>query len=211
MRIVHCCDALLVIDKPSGLPAVPGRGPGLQDCVATRVQASFPDALVVHRLDMATSGLMLMARGAAAQRALGTAFAARELDKRYVALVAGRLPAGPGDGWREIDLPLAADWPARPRQQVDRENGKPSLTRWRVLGHDGQNGWTRVELRPLSGRTHQLRVHLFAIGHPIVGDTLYAPPAVQAQAARLLLHASAIALAHPATGERMVFTSPAPF
>jgi tRNA pseudouridine32 synthase/23S rRNA pseudouridine746 synthase len=211
LAYVHCSEALLVIDKPSGLPAVPGLGAHLQDCVARRVQAEFADALVVHRLDMATSGLMLMARGALAQRILSQAFARREVDKRYVAVVSGLLPSPTGSGWGEIDLPLAADWPERPRQKVDLHGGKPSLTRYRVLGHDASGDQSRVELQPLTGRSHQLRVHLLAIGHPIVGDTLYAPPHVQAQSARLLLHASAIALTHPLSGERIAFSSAAPF
>jgi len=211
LAFVHCSQALLVIDKPSGLPAVPGRGAQLQDCVAARARIAFADALVVHRLDMATSGLMLMARGAAAQRALGIAFARREVDKRYVAMVAGLLPPPAGDGWGEIDLPLAADWPERPRQKVDHCGGKPSLTRYRVLRHEHLLHRTRVELQPLTGRSHQLRVHLLALGHAIVGDTLYAPPDVQAQAPRLLLHASALTLAHPASGERICFRSEPPF
>ncbi|MBK6862255.1 MAG: RluA family pseudouridine synthase [Ideonella sp.] len=215
MRIVECSATLIVIDKPSGLPAVPGRASGLQDCVASRVQAQFADALVVHRLDMATSGLMLMARGLAAQRALGAAFERRAVDKRYVAVVAGLVAAAPAAGWAEISLPLAADWPARPRQKVDQAAGKPSLTRVRVLAHrpgaDAGLPCTRVELQPLTGRTHQLRVHLAAIGHPIVGDALYAPPEVQAMSARLLLHASALALADPVTGQPVAFASPAPF
>lgn len=209
--VVHADDALLVLCKPSGLPAVPGRGADLQDCLASRVRRQFADALVVHRLDMATSGLMLMARGAAAQRALGNAFARRDVDKRYTAIVAGHLAAPGGGGWGEIDLPLAADWPRRPRQKIDLARGKPSLTRYRVLAHDGAAGTTHVELQPLTGRTHQLRVHLLAIGHPIAGDTLYAPPAVQALAPRLALHASAIVVPHPARGGRVAFSSPAPF
>ncbi len=211
LTFVHCSETLLVIDKPSGLLAVPGRGARLQDCVASRVQAEFADALVVHRLDMATSGLMLMARGAVAQRALSIAFARREIDKRYVAVVCGLLPSPAGDGWGEIDLPLAADWPERPRQKVDFRGGKPSLTRYRVLGHDLANEHSRVELQPLTGRSHQLRVHLLALGHPIVGDALYAPPQAQAQSARLLLHASSLALPHPLSGERIAFGSVPPF
>ena len=209
--VVHADDALLVLCKPSGLPAVPGRGAALQDCLARRVQRRFADALVVHRLDMATSGLMLMARGASAQRALGIAFARREVEKRYVAIVAGHLAVPGAGGWGQIDLPLAADWPRRPRQQVDFERGKPSLTHYRVLAHDEGAATSHVELQPLTGRTHQLRVHLMAIGHPIVGDTLYAPPAVQAMAQRLALHASRLELAHPLSGARLVFTSAAPF
>jgi tRNA pseudouridine32 synthase / 23S rRNA pseudouridine746 synthase len=213
MHIVECSDTLVVIDKPSGLPAVPGRASGLQDCVASRVQARWPDALVVHRLDMATSGLMLMARGVAAQRMLAAMFERREIEKRYVAIVAGHVPQAPDAGWAEIALPLAADWPARPRQKVDRERGKPSLTRWRVLEQpaDVATPRTRVELQPLSGRTHQLRVHMAAIGHPILGDALYAPATVQALAPRLLLHACALGFADPAGSGALAFDSPAPF
>ena len=210
LPFVHCSEALIVVDKPSGLLSVPGRGAHLQDCVATRVQAEFADALIVHRLDMATSGLLLLARGAAVQRALSIAFARREVDKRYVAVVAGLLPPPPGDGWGEVDLALAADWPARPKQKVD-ASGKPSLTRYRVLAHDVQRRCTRVELQPLTGRSHQLRVHMLELGFPILGDTLYAPPEVQAQSTRLLLHASALELAHPVSGERLRFASETPF
>jgi tRNA pseudouridine32 synthase/23S rRNA pseudouridine746 synthase len=199
----HCIVAL----KDSGLLAVPGRGEHGQDCLAARVQAVHADALVVHRLDMATSGLMLFARGADAQRALSRAFAARTVHKRYVAVVAGRLSADAG----EIDLPLAADWPNRPRQQVDLAHGKPSLTRWRVLAVDTAQDTTRLELEPVTGRAHQLRVHLRAIGHPILGDALYAPPAVCARAGRLLLHASGLAFAHPASGAALQFESAPPF
>jgi tRNA pseudouridine32 synthase / 23S rRNA pseudouridine746 synthase len=210
---VYCSEALLVIEKPSGLPAVPGRGTGLQDCVASRAQEEFADALVVHRLDMATSGLMLMARGAEAQRSLSAAFAARDIEKRYVARVDGRVPMAAVGGWAEIALPIGADWPERPRQKVDPERGKPSLTRYRVLDHRpcAHAPSTRVELQPLTGRTHQLRVHLMAIGRPIVGDTLYAPAQVQARSPRLLLHASALTCTDPTSGHRLAFTSAAPF
>jgi tRNA pseudouridine32 synthase/23S rRNA pseudouridine746 synthase len=205
MRLLHADDALVVIDKPAGLLAVPGRGEDKRDCAALRVQSMFADALVVHRLDMATSGLMVFGRGAAAQRALSLSFARREVEKRYVAVVAGRLDDDAG----EIDLPLIVDWPMRPRQKVDFERGKPSLTRWRVLARDADT--TRVELEPVTGRSHQLRVHLLAIGHPIAGDALYAPPPVLASAPRLLLHASRLTLPHPAGGRRLTFTSPSPF
>lgn len=204
---------ILVLDKPAGLLAVPGRGEDKQDCLATRAQRMWPDALVVHRLDMATSGLFLMARSLEAQRRLGRAFEQREVGKRYVAVVAGRLEALQPDaqGWSLIDLPLAADWPARPLQKVDREHGRPSRTRWRALHYDPAADATRVELEPLTGRSHQLRVHLKAIGHPILGDPLYASPAVQARAPRLLLHAAGLQFFHPATGEPIAFDSAVPF
>ena len=203
-------DTLLVLDKPSGLLAVPGRGADKQDCLAARVQARYPDALIVHRLDMATSGLMVMARGPAAQRALSQAFAAREVRKRYVAVVAGRLDASPED-WGVIDLPIIVDWPNRPVRIVDRQRGKPSLTRWHVLGGDEAGTCTRVELEPVTGRSHQLRVHLRELGHPILGDALYAPPEVQARAGRLLLHACSLHFVHPLSGEALAFERPAPF
>ena len=198
---------LVVADKPAGLPTVPGRPAELHDCLWQRVRAQVADALVVHRLDMAPSGLVLFARGPEAQRRLSAAFAQRAVDKRYEAVVAGRVAQDKG----EIDLPLAADWPNRPRQQVDVERGKPSLTRWRVLAHDDAAGATRLALKPLTGRSHQLRVHLAAIGHPILGDALYATPEGAAAAPRLLLHATQLAFAHPADGRTVSFASPAPF
>lgn len=202
---MHADDSLVVIDKPAGLLAVPGRGSDKADCAAVRVQRRFPDALVVHRLDMSTSGLLAFARGIEAQRVLSRAFETRAVDKRYVALVHGELPHESG----EIDLPLAADWPNRPRQVVDRLRGRPSLTRWRVLAREP--GRTRVALEPVTGRSHQLRVHLLALGHPIVGDALYAPADVQAMAPRLLLHACRLALPHPRDGAPLVVESAPPF
>lgn len=208
--MVYADAHLLVLDKPAGLLSVPGRGADKQDCLAARAQLAWPDALIVHRLDMATSGLLLMARGAATQSSLGRAFAQRTVSKRYLAVVAGQLaaPASP-DGWGLIDLPLAADWPNRPRRVVDRKHGKPSQTRWRVVERRAEN--TRVELEPITGRSHQLRVHLQALGHPILGDALYAPADVQACSLRLLLHATELRFAHPATGEPLAFRSDAPF
>ncbi len=210
MEPLYADDTLLVFDKPSGLLAVPGRGPDKQDCLSARVQARYPDALIVHRLDMATSGLMVMARGSEAQRKLSQAFAAREVKKRYIAVVAGRLEAPP-DGWGTINLPIVVDWPNRPLRIVDHQIGKPSLTRWRVLGYDETGTRTRVELEPVTGRSHQLRVHLRELGHPILGDALYAPPEVQALAARLLLHAWSLSFVHPATGTGLLFESDVPF
>lgn len=181
LRIVHADARLVVIDKPAGLLSVPGRTE--PDCASARVQSAYPDALIVHRLDQATSGLLLFARGAQAQRELSADFAGRRVEKRYIAVVGGPLD---GDGL--IDLPLAADWPNRPRQQVDLAGGKPSQTGWRVLAREGAH--TRVELTPITGRSHQLRVHLAALGHPILGDALYAPPELASASPRLLLHAS---------------------
>jgi tRNA pseudouridine32 synthase/23S rRNA pseudouridine746 synthase len=212
LRLLFVDDCLLVLDKPAGLLAVPGRGADKQDCLSARVQARHADALVVHRLDMATSGLMLMARGAAMQRALSMAFAARRIQKRYVAVVDGTPNADTDAGWNRIDLSIRPDWPNRPRRIVDAVRGKPSLTLWRTRPQAGDAAdTTRLELEPVTGRSHQLRVHLAAIGHPILGDVLYAPPAVQTRATRLLLHATSLAFEHPMSGDSMTFTSPAPF
>ncbi|HEY8880475.1 MAG TPA: pseudouridine synthase [Roseateles sp.] len=196
MRVLHADDRLVVIDKPAGLLSVPGRTE--PDCASARVQALYPDALIVHRLDQATSGLLLFARGIEAQRELSADFAARRVAKVYVAVVAGRL-----EGEGVIDLPLGADWPNRPRQQVDHERGKPSQTRWRVLAHEGAH--TRLRLEPLTGRSHQLRVHLAALGHAILGDALYAAPDIAAASPRLQLHASELGV----SGD--YFTSPPEF
>mgnify|MGYP006198256065 FL=1 len=209
---VHEDPHLLVLEKPEGLLAVPGKGPDKQDCLSTRAQARWPDALVVHRLDMATSGLVVMARGIEAQRTLSLAFEERRVHKRYTAVVAGELVnPQPDNGWNTIQWPLMADWPNRPRQKVDHEHGKPSITRWRIAPGPTTPGTTRLELEPVTGRTHQLRVHLQALGHPMVGDALYAAPDVVAMANRLLLHAHWLSLPHPFHGQTMAFHSPCPF
>jgi tRNA pseudouridine32 synthase/23S rRNA pseudouridine746 synthase len=202
-----------VFDKPSGLLAVPGRGPDKQDCLSARAQAVYPDALVVHRLDMATSGIVVMGRGIEAQRALSAAFEQRRVHKRYVAVVAGELVNPlPHNGWNTIDLPLILDWLARPRSIVHHGLGKPSVTHWRLAPEAPPGpGMTRLELEPITGRSHQLRVHLQAIGFPIVGDPLYASPAQEAMASRLLLHAQALEIPHPVTGTIMRFESACPF
>ena len=203
-------DALLVLNKPSGLLSVPGRGEEKQDCLSARVQAQFSDAMVVHRLDMATSGLLIMARGLRAQRSLNAAFENRQIEKRYVACVAGVLPIDAH--WQTIDLPILVDWPNRPLRTIHPE-GQPSVTRWRCIAKEilAGNETSRLELEPLTGRSHQLRVHLQALGHPIAGDSLYAPPEVQALATRLLLHASSLSLSHPLSGETLSFHCPADF
>ena len=203
--IVYADADLLVAAKPAGLLSVPGRGEANQDCLIRRIQVDYPNALIVHRLDMATSGLIALGRGADAQRALSIAFAERRVSKRYVAVVAGRMAQDAG----EVDLPLITDWPNRPRQMVDYEIGKPSLTRWRVIERGETT--TRVELEPVTGWSHQLRVHMMAIGHPIVGDVFYAPADIIAASPRLLLHAESLSVPHPATAETLSIHLPAPF
>lgn len=205
VQAVHEDADILVLHKPAGLLCVPGRGPDKQDCLSARAQQRWPGALIVHRLDQATSGLVLMARHIEAQRRLGLAFEQRQVHKRYVAVVQGHMGPPDDHAWREIDLPIAADWERRPLRVIDAAAGKPSLTRWRSESHDAAAGTTRVLLEPVTGRTHQLRVHLAAVGHAILGDALYADAATQALAPRLLLHASDLALAHPATGEPLKF------
>jgi tRNA pseudouridine32 synthase/23S rRNA pseudouridine746 synthase len=227
--LVYSDESLLVVNKPAGLLAVPGRGADKQDCLSARLKQEFSDALVVHRLDMSTSGLMLFARGANMQRRLSLMFQEREVDKLYFAVVAGMLE--PEEG--EVNLPIAADWTNRPLRKVDAAAGKPSLTRYRSISKEnsvrpelveGQvikckdsfdklspNGFvavTRVELEPVTGRTHQLRVHMAAIGHPILGDALYGD---ENSAPRLFLHASTLSFAHPLTGAPLYFVSSAPF
>lgn len=194
---------LIVLDKPAGLLSVPGRGEAGAINLLAAARTRWPELQVVHRLDMATSGLIVFARTATAQRQLSIAFAERRVDKRYEAIVHGQLAADSG----EIDLPLAADWPRRPRQQVDHTRGKPSLTQWRALARDAL--CSRLELTPLTGRSHQLRVHLSAIGHPIVGDELYGPPGDSSP--RLMLHATRLAFEHPIDGQRVELHSAVPF
>ena len=201
MRLHYADDHLIVAEKPAGLLSVPGRGPDNQDSVVAHVGAIHPDALTVHRLDQATSGLIVLARGKDAHRTLSQAFADRKVGKTYIAVVAGRLAEDAG----EIDLPLITDWPNRPRQMVDHAIGKPSLTRWRVLARG--HATTRLALEPVTGRSHQLRVHLMSQGHPILGDVFYAPPDVQSLSARLLLHAERLSLPHPVSGDIMDFHS----
>ncbi len=203
VRVLHVDDHLIVAEKPAGLLSVPGRGEAGLVNLASHLQAMWPDALVVHRLDMGTSGLMLLARGLEAQRKLSAAFEQRAVGKRYEAVVEGVIEAEEG----RIAAPLMADWPNRPRQKVDAEHGKPSLTYWQVLARTAET--TRVSLKPVTGRSHQLRVHLQHIGHPIRGDELYAPLPLRAE--RLLLHAAEISFAHPASASTMHFVSAAPF
>lgn len=206
IRLVHRCDSVLVVNKPSGLLSVPGRGADKIDSLVSRVQREFPDALCVHRLDMSTSGLLVLARGREMHRHLSRLFRERMVKKYYIAIIKGRLQAAAG----EIDLPLGSDWPNRPRQRVDLAGGKSSLTRYRLLAHDASTDTSRVELEPATGRTHQLRVHMAAIGHPIVGDQLYGfgdGPNCD----RLMLHASMLSFALPSGAEPLTFECAAPF
>ena len=207
LRILYRDRELLAVDKPTGLLSVPGRGADKQDCMRLRVQREYPRALVVHRLDQPTSGLMLFALTPAAQSVLGRMFQQREIHKEYVAVVAG----GPEPERGEIDLPLIADWPNRPRQRVDQEIGKPALTRYEVLAHDPAADTSRVRLLPETGRSHQLRVHMAALGHPILGDELYADKVSQRRSGRLLLHAHRLQFRHPVTGEWLAIESEVPF
>ncbi len=206
LSIIHTDPCLLVVDKPAGLLSVPGRGEDKQDCLVARVQARFPDALAVHRLDMSTSGLLLLARGEEMHRQLSRLFRDREVDKRYVALLDGCLKQSAG----EVDLPLICDWPNRPRQKVDFDIGKRSLTRFVLLAIDRDKNTSRVELEPITGRSHQLRVHMAALGHPILGDELYGTDD-DPRTDRLTLHATELGFVHPQTGREMRFHSAAPF
>lgn len=202
--ILHQDDDLILVSKPSGLLSVPGRNPKHSDCVESRVKAAFPNALLVHRLDMDTSGVMVFAANSAAQRHVGLQFERRHLEKTYEALVWGQ-PENEG----MVDLPLIVDWPNRPLQKVCHETGKPSETAWRVL--ERKPVFSRVALFPKTGRSHQLRVHMKSIGHAILGDRFYATGAALEAFPRLCLHAKSLRLRHPSGGEWVSFESPVPF
>ena len=204
LAILHEDHELLFADKPAGLLSVPGKGEHLADCLLARVQAAFPTALLVHRLDRDTSGVMVFALTPHAQRHLGLQFENRQTRKHYVARVAGRLEPRKGT----VDLPLAVDWPNRPRQRVDHENGRAAQTDWTVLR--AGDAESRVRLAPRTGRSHQLRVHMLALGHPILGDPFYAEGAARAHP-RLMLHSESLRLRHPDGGRGLTVTAPAPF
>jgi tRNA pseudouridine32 synthase/23S rRNA pseudouridine746 synthase len=208
LEVLHLEPAFVVLAKPPGLLSEPGRGPGKRDSLLIRAQAVYPDARIVHRLDMMTSGVIVLARDTLAHAVLSEAFREREVDKRYEALVHGRPVQDEG----AIDLPLTVDWPNRPRQIVCHDAGKPSLTHYRVVGAtrvDGVGLLTRIALAPVTGRTHQLRVHLAALGCPIAGDPFYGPAGDGAR--RMMLHACGLDFAHPLTGEPKSFASRMPF
>ncbi|HVW92607.1 MAG TPA: pseudouridine synthase [Devosia sp.] len=205
LSVVYVDDDILVLDKPSGLLSVAGKDPALADCLAARAAAKFPGARIVHRLDKDTSGVIVLGLSRRAISGLGIQFEKRQTRKAYVARVWGEIE---GDAGR-VDLPLATDWENKPRQRVDFENGRPAQTDWRVI--DREPGITRVALVPRTGRTHQLRVHMLALGHPILGDAFYATGAARDAAPRLQLHAEELSFAHPADGRMRDFIVPAPF
>jgi tRNA pseudouridine32 synthase/23S rRNA pseudouridine746 synthase len=208
LEILYLSEQLVVVNKPSGLLSVPGRGEGKEDCLSRRVQAEFSDALIVHRLDMGTSGIVVMGRGTGAQRTLSVLFQERKVRKRYQALVEGHWKAAAAG---EIELPICVDWPNRPKQKVNHAAGRPSLTRYRVIDIDTTRAVSRIELDPVTGRSHQLRVHMEAMGHPILGDDFYGTPASCAKAERLLLHACEIEFCNPETGLPLRVDCPPPF
>ena len=202
--ILHEDSDLLVVDKPAGLLSVPGKGPELADCLIARLERAFPTVRLVHRLDRDTSGVMVFALTAHAQRHLGQQFETRKTRKTYIARVAGRLEPKTGS----VDLPLIVDWPNRPLQKVCHETGKPALTEYKVT--KASDAESRVRLHPLTGRSHQLRVHMLALGHPILGDPLYAPETA-GNFPRMMLHAEELRLSHPDGNNGVKFRSKAPF
>lgn len=210
LDIVYQDNDLVVLNKPSGLLTVPGRLPEHQDCLQNRVTKVLPTATVVHRLDMATSGIILMALNKPAHVDISRQFEKRLTKKRYVARVFGKIAEATGS----VDKPLICDWPNRPKQMVDYDNGKAALTHYKVLDYrdnvDG-NTTTLVELIPVTGRSHQLRVHMLALGHPILGDRLYAHDAALTQNNRLQLHAQMLQISHPVSKQALTFSTDCPF
>ena len=204
LTVLHDDHEVVLVNKPNRLLSVPGKGPDLTDCLIARVQAVFPTALLVHRLDRDTSGVMIFALTPHAQRHLGLQFEKRQTKKTYVARVSGEL----ADKTGTVDLPLIVDWPNRPKQMVDHENGKQAVTDWRVMRSG--NDETRVRLMPKTGRSHQLRVHMLAIGHPILGDPFYATGPARDHP-RLMLHSETLQFRHPDGGKGVRITAKCPF
>jgi len=205
LEILYQDEALLILNKPSGLLTVPGKAAEHQDCLERRVQRVYPEARIVHRLDMSTSGIVVMALGLEAQRHLNRQFELRQTEKHYVARLEGQLSASQG----VVELPLICDWPNRPKQMVCFSRGKRALTHFQVLAHE--LGATRVKLIPVTGRSHQLRVHMQWLGHPILGDKFYASPQGVNAADRLQLHAEYLAIYHPSSGKMLKFYAKSPF
>lgn len=204
LDLLYADHEILVVNKPAGLLSVPGKGAQLADCLIARLEVAYPQVLLVHRLDRDTSGVMVFALTAHAQRHLGLQFEKRYTKKTYLARVAGRLARKTGT----IDLPLIVDWPNRPLQKVDHQAGKPALTEWRVVR--ASDAESRVQLYPRTGRSHQLRVHMLALGHPILGDPLYAPETAEAYP-RMMLHALELRFRHPDGGAGVKFRAKPPF
>lgn len=201
LDIIYQDEFLLIVDKPSGLLSVPGRGEDKYDSLIVRLKREYPNALIVHRLDMSTSGLMIIALSKKSERALSILFQKRKVHKKYIAIVEGKVKPTSG----AINLPLITDWPNRPKQKVDYKTGKQALTHYRVLEHNESS--TRLQLTPFTGRTHQLRVHVKELGHTILGDELYSNNEnVKNESCRLLLHASELHFQHPFTEKSMSFS-----
>ncbi len=205
LDVLHADDDILVVNKPSGLLSVPGKAEEHADCLEARAQQVYPQARIVHRLDMDTSGVMVLAMNAGAHRHLGLQFERRMTEKSYLADIWGV----PDQASGEVDLPLRCDWPNRPKQMVCHEHGRRALTRWAVLETSALH--SRVRLAPETGRSHQLRVHMLSLGHPILGDRFYAHEQALAASPRLCLHAEALEIHHPANGDRVRFAAACPF
>lgn len=203
LQLVYEDAHILVANKPANFLSVPGRGPEKQDCLITHLQQRFPEALSVHRLDYATSGLIIVARSKAVHRQISILFEQRKVEKMYTAVVAGLIEQETG----RVELPLICDWPNRPLQKVDFESGKPSTTLYRCIDKNLTQQTTRVELTPITGRSHQLRVHMQAIGHPILGDEFYAPESIKAASSHLCLHATYLGFEHPVTHQKLALES----
>ena len=212
LRELYRDDHLVVVDKPAGLLSVPGRHPANFDSALSRLQAINPESRVVHRLDMSTSGVMVFALQADSHRALSRQFQDRLVSKGYTAEVWGT----PAEQSGSVNLPLRCDWPNRPKQMVDHEQGKPALTHYTCINtctnhQDTSSQNSRIWLEPVTGRSHQLRVHMAELGHPILGCEFYAHPEAYEASARLHLHATRLTFTHPALKESMTFEVPAPF
>ena len=205
-KIIHIDDDLIIVDKPAGLLSVPGRGDDKKDCLISRIQKKYPEALIIHRLDLPTSGILILARNPDIHRLISKQFEKREVSKEYTAVVEGIMSKKSG----EINLPLITDWPNRPKQKVDFESGKPSITHYEVLDVNLEANTTRIKLTPITGRSHQLRVHLLSIQHMICGDSLYSGKELD-KGERLLLHANKIEFRHPTTLQNLLIESPCPF
>ena len=205
LEILHDDHEIVLVNKPAGLLSVPGRGEHLADCLITRLQRIFPTTLLVHRLDRDTSGVMIFALTPQAQRHLGWQFEERKTKKTYLARLWGEMAEKEGT----VDLPMCVDWENRPKQHVNFENGRPAVTDWRVIR--ARDGETRIRLMPQTGRSHQLRVHMAALGHPILGDPFYAEGPARDDYPRLMLHSETLQFRHPDGGRNMKITAAAPF